>query len=173
MLKNILPGNNIPNDINVIIEISSNNSDKIKYEFDKCNNILVVDRFLSTPMQYPCNYGFIPNTLSDDNDPLDVLVISDVSLMPGIMINCRPIGAFAMIDESGNDLKIVAVPNNNITKMYNNVHNIYDFPELLLEQIKYFFCHYKDLDSNKWSKIGDFKDLEYAKSQIIKSIEKI
>lgn len=171
-MKNIKPGSNPPEDINVIIEISSNNK-PVKYEYDKVYNILVVDRFMSTTMQYPCNYGFIPNTISGDGDPIDVLVLSPTSLIPGTMINCRPIGLLKMHDESGNDDKILSVPNKNLTKIYDNIQDTKDLPDLICRQISYFFKHYKDLDSpDKWVKIKGFKSRNDAKETITNGINK-
>lgn len=171
-MKKIYPGNNPPADINVIIEIPSNNK-PVKYEYDEVNDILVVDRFMSTNMQYPCNYGFIPKTKSGDGDPVDVLVLSPTSLIPGTMINCRPIGLLIMNDEGGHDNKVLSVPSSQLTKIYDNIKNAIDLPDLLLQQIKYFFEHYKDLDgSSKWVKVENFKNAKYAKQYIINSIIK-
>ncbi|WP_119342786.1 inorganic diphosphatase [Facilibium subflavum] len=169
MLKNIKPGKDAPNDINVVIEIPANN-EPVKYEFDKDSNMLIVDRFMSATMQYPCNYGFVPNTLSEDGDPVDVLVVSPVDLRPGVIINCRPVGVLKMTDESGVDAKIIAVPTDKLTKAYSHVKEINDLPELLLAQIKHFFEHYKDLEPNKWVKVDGFADANAAKDDIKASI---
>ncbi|QJC33073.1 inorganic diphosphatase [Enterobacteriaceae endosymbiont of Donacia semicuprea] len=168
--KNISSGENIPNDINVIIEISLN-SNSVKYEINKKNGILFVDRFIFTPMFYPFNYGYINNTLSLDNDPLDVVVITKYSILPGSVIRCRPIGLLSMIDESGNDNKIIAVPHKKISKEYCLIKNIKDLSILLQEQIIYFFKHYKDLEKGKWCKINGWKDLKKAHDEILFSID--
>ena len=161
-------GKDVPNDINVIIEIPAM-SEPVKYEFDKETKMLVVDRFMSTTMQYPCNYGFVPNTLSEDGDPVDVLVITPVPLRHGAMIRCRPVGMLHMTDESGVDAKIIAVPHDKLTKIYSDVQDIDDVPELLKAQIKHFFEHYKDLESGKWVKVEGFADAKTAKAEIVAS----
>lgn len=171
MLSNIKVGKNAPNDINVVIEIPAHN-EPVKYEFDKGSNMLIVDRFMLTTMQYPCNYGFIPNTLSEDNDPLDVLVVAPVALRPGVIINCRPVGVLKMTDESGVDAKIITVPTSELTKIYDDVKEIDDLPKLLLDQIKHFFEHYKDLEPKKWVKVDGFAGIEAAKADIKASIDR-
>ncbi len=170
MLKNVAPGKNAPEDINVVIEIPMNN-EPVKYEFDKDSDMLIVDRFMTATMQYPCNYGFIPNTLSDDGDPADVLVVAPVAIRPGAIINCRPVGVLKMTDESGVDAKIIAVPTDKLTKIYSHVKELEDLPKLLLDQIKHFFEHYKDLEPNKWVKVDGFEGSEAAKKDIQASIE--
>ncbi|MFZ9035998.1 MAG: inorganic diphosphatase [Francisellaceae bacterium] len=171
MLKNIKHGKDVPNDINVVIEIPANN-EPVKYEFDKDSEMLVVDRFMSASMQYPCNYGFVPNTLSEDGDPVDVLVPTPVALRPGVVINCRPVGVLKMTDESGVDAKIIAVPSDKLTKAYSHVNEISDLPELLMAQIKHFFEHYKDLEPNKWVKVDGYEDADSAKAEIMASIKR-
>ena len=171
MLSNIKVGKDAPNDINVVIEIPAHN-EPVKYEFDKDANMLIVDRFMSTTMQYPCNYGFVPNTLSEDGDPVDVLVVAPVALRPGVIINCRPVGVLKMTDESGIDAKIIAVPTSKLTKIYDDVQEIADLPKLLLDQIKHFFEHYKDLEPNKWVKVDGFEGSKAAKADIQASIER-
>ena len=171
MLKKIEPGNNPPEDINVFIEIPAYN-DPIKYEYDKDINMLVVDRFMLTNMQYPCNYGFIPNTLSEDRDPIDVLVVSPIALRPEVIINCRPVGVLKMTDESGVDVKILAVPTDKLTKIYTQIKGISGLPNLLLHQIRHFFEHYKDLDPDKWVRIDGFEDVDVAKRYISTSIQR-
>ena len=171
MLKNIKPGNNAPDDINVVIEIPAY-SEPVKYEYDKDSDMLVVDRFMSTTMQYPCNYGFVPNTLSEDGDPTDVLVVAPVPLRPGVVINCRPVGVLKMTDESGIDAKILAVPTDKLTKIYANIQDVNDLPSLLCQQIKHFFEHYKDLEPNKWVKVDGFEGVDAAKEDIAASIER-
>ncbi len=171
MLKNVKPGDNAPEDINVVIEIPAY-SEPVKYEFDKESDMLIVDRFMSTAMQYPCNYGFVPNTLSEDGDPVDVLVPTPVSLKHGAVIKCRPVGVLKMTDESGVDAKILAVPVDKLTKIYSHVKSIDDLPELLLNQIKHFFEHYKDLEPNKWVKVDGWDNAQAAKDEIVASIKR-
>ena len=163
-------GKNAPEDVNVIIEIPANNS-AVKYEYDKVSKMLIVDRFMSTAMRYPCNYGFIPNSLSLDGDALDALVITPFPITPGAVINTRPIGILNMIDEAGEDAKIITVPVNNLTMLYNTIKNIDDLPKTTLREIKHFFEHYKDLEENKWVKVTNFGDSAEAKNEIKKSID--
>ena len=164
-------GKDLPNDINVVIEIPAM-SEPVKYEFDKENNMLLVDRFMSSTMQYPANYGFIPNTLSEDGDPVDVLVVTPVPLRHGAIIRCRPVGILKMTDESGKDAKIIAVPHDKLTPLYHEVHEIDDLPALLLHQIKHFFEHCKDLDKGKWVKVDDWGNSIEAKEEIIASAKR-
>lgn len=158
-------------DFNVIIEIPAM-SEPVKYEFDKEAKMLVVDRFMATTMQYPANYGFIPNTLSEDGDPMDVLVVTPIPLRHGCMIRCRAVGMLKMTDESGVDTKIIAVPHDKLTKIYSNVKDIQDVPELLKAQIKHFFEHYKDLEPGKWVKVESFEGVDRAKAEIEDSIKR-
>ncbi len=162
-------GHSAPDDINVIIEIPAN-SDPIKYEIDKETNALFVDRFMSTPMFYPANYGYVPQTLADDGDPLDVLVITPYPVVPGSVIRCRPVGMLNMSDESGQDEKIIAVPHDKLTKIYKDVKELADLPELLMKQIEHFFSHYKDLEEGKWVKIDQWQNADAARKIILKSI---
>ncbi len=164
-------GNNPPEDINVIIEVPVGGH-PIKYELDKDSGTLVVDRFLYTPMTYPGNYGFVPHTLSDDGDPIDVLVCNTRPLIPGCVINVRPVGVLVMEDNSGEDEKIIAVPSAELTKRYDNVNDISDMPEITLQQIEHFFEHYKDLEPGKWVKIGDWQNADRAKELIVTAIER-
>ncbi|WP_281646108.1 inorganic diphosphatase [Parendozoicomonas sp. Alg238-R29] len=166
----ISPGKDIPNDIYVVIEIPAN-SDPIKYEIDKDTNSLFVDRFMSTPMFYPANYGYVPQTLADDGDPLDVLVVTPYPVAPGSVIRCRPVGMLNMSDESGQDEKVVAVPHDKLTKIYSDVKEYTDLPPLLIQQIEHFFENYKDLEEGKWVKIDEWKDADAARQSIIKSVE--
>ncbi len=166
------PGKDIPSDINVVIEIPAY-SEPVKYEFDKENNLLVVDRFMATAMQYPANYGFIPNTLSEDGDPVDVLVITPVPLRHGAVIRARPVGMLKMTDESGVDTKIIAVPHDKLTPLYKEVQDIADVPQLLKAQIKHFFEHYKDLEVGKWVKVDGFDNRAAAEKEILKSVERL
>ena len=168
--NNIPPGKDAPNDIYVVIEIPTN-SDPIKYEVDKDSDALFVDRFLGTPMFYPANYGYIPNTLSEDGDAADVMVVTPYPVVAGSVIRCRPVGMLRMEDESGIDAKIIAVPHEKLTPMYKNVQEHTDLPELLLKQMEHFFTHYKDLEPGKWVKISGWGGSEEAKQEILKSID--
>ena len=168
----ITPGTNPPDDINVIIEVPVG-GEPIKYEMDKDAGTLVVDRFLYTPMRYPGNYGFVPHSLSDDGDPIDVLVASTRALVPGCVINCRPIGVLIMEDEAGGDEKIIAVPSTRLTRRYEKIRNYSDLPEITTEQIEHFFTHYKDLESGKWVKIVRFGDADDAKTMIAEAIARV
>lgn len=164
-------GKNPPDDVNVIIEVPLGGH-PIKYEMDKEAGTLVVDRFLYTPMSYPGNYGFVPHTLSDDGDPIDVLVCNTRQLVPGCVINVRPIGVLIMEDNSGQDEKVIAVPSHGLTKRYDNVHNYSDLPDITLLQIEHFFEHYKDLEPGKWVKIGDWLGVDEARGMITAAIER-
>ncbi len=165
-LDKIAIGKNPPEDINVIIEVPIGD-EPIKYELDKESGALFVDRFLFTPMRYPGNYGFVPHTLSEDGDPADVIIANTRPLMPGSVINCRPIGVLVMEDESGGDEKILAVPSRKLTQRYDKVTNHTDLPEITLKQIEHFFTHYKDLEPNKWVKIVGWEDAATAKKMLI------
>jgi inorganic pyrophosphatase len=162
-------GKNAPDDVNVVIEVPVGGQ-PIKYEMDKKAGVLVVDRFLYTPMTYPGNYGFVPHTLSDDGDPIDVLVCNTRPLIPGCVINVRPIGVMLMEDNSGMDEKILAVPSNHLTRRYEKVHSHEDLPEITLQQIVHFFEHYKDLEPGKWVKVGGVEGPEKAKQLILEAI---
>lgn len=168
-LSQVNAGRVVPDDINVIIEIPAR-SGPIKYEVDKETGALFVDRFLSTCMYYPCDYGYIPQTLSDDGDPVDVLVITPIPVNWGAVIRCRPIGMLSMSDEAGNDKKILAVPIDALSGLYKNVQKPEDMPALLLNQISHFFTHYKDLEEGKWVKLEGWLGPEAAKQEIIESI---
>src|SRR6201989_2454860 len=148
-LHNVTPGAGAPDEFNVIIEIPMN-ADPIKYEVDKETGAMFVDRFMSTSMHYPCNYGYIPHTLSDDGDPVDVLVISPVPLISGVVVRCRPLGMLKMDDEAGGDAKILAVPIDKLSSLYRAIESPRDLPEIQLAQIAHFFEHYKDLEPGKW-----------------------
>ncbi len=164
-------GDNPPDDVNVIIEVPVGGH-PIKYEMDKDAGTLVVDRFLYTPMAYPGNYGFVPHTLSDDGDPIDVLVCNTRPLIPGCVINVRPVGVMLMEDNSGQDEKVIAVPSSHLTRRYDNVRNYSDLPDITLQQIQHFFEHYKDLEPGKWVKIGDWMDAENARRLVVEAIER-
>jgi inorganic pyrophosphatase len=150
-------GDNPPEDINVIIEVPIG-GEPIKYEMDKAAGTLVVDRFLYTPMRYPGNYGFVPHTLSEDGDPIDVLVANTRPILPGAVIKARPIGVFQMQDDSGVDEKIIAVPAPKLTRRYDGVKSYKDLPQITVEQIQHFFEHYKDLEPGKWVKVIGWGD---------------
>jgi inorganic pyrophosphatase len=170
-LDAITIGKNPPEDVNVIIEVAIG-GEPIKYEMDKEAGTLVVDRFLYTPMRYPGNYGFVPHTLSDDGDPIDVLVANTRPIIPGAVINVRPVGVLKMMDESGGDEKIIAVPSPKLTQRYTNVYNYTDLPAITLEQIRHFFEHYKDLEQGKWVKVETWGDAAEAKALIMDAIER-
>lgn len=168
-LNNVSAGKNLPQECNVIIEIPAN-SDPVKYEVDKESGALFVDRFVSTLMRYPCNYGYIPNTLADDGDPVDVLVVTPFPLVHGAVIRVRPLGMLDMDDESGGDAKLVAVPVTKLTPLYQNVNSIDDLPEQLLQQIQHFFENYKSLEKGKWVKVKGWKGIEAAHAEITNGV---
>lgn len=168
-LEAIAIGKNLPDDINVVIEVPIG-GEPIKYEMDKEAGTLVVDRFLYTPMRYPGNYGFVPHTLSDDGDPIDVLVANTRPIIPGAVINVRPIGVLKMDDEGGGDEKIIAVPSNKLTQRYANVKNYTDLPEITWKQIEHFFVHYKDLEPGKWVKLIGWGDAAEAQKLIMEAV---
>ncbi|MBX9861960.1 MAG: inorganic diphosphatase [Hyphomicrobium sp.] len=162
-------GKNPPHDINVIIEVPVG-GEPIKYEMDKASGTLIVDRFLYTPMRYPGNYGFVPHTLSNDGDPIDVLVCNTRTIVPGAVINCRPVGVLVMEDEGGGDEKIIAVPSSKVSQRYERVQNYSDMPAISLQQIEHFFSHYKDLEPGKWAKIDHWGDAAEAQKMITEAI---
>jgi inorganic pyrophosphatase len=170
-LENLEPGKQVPDDINVVIEIPSH-ANPIKYEVDKHSGTVAVDRFLGTSMTYPCEYGFIPNTLSEDGDPADVLVVSPYPLFPGVVIRCRPVGLLRMSDESGKDAKILAVPVDKLTTRYQHIREASDLGQDLIDTIAHFFTHYKDLEKGKWVKVDGWEDTEAAKKEILTSVER-
>src|SRR6478736_69068 len=164
-------GKNPPEDVNVIVEVPVGGH-PIKYEMDKEAGTLVVDRFLYTPMTYPGNYGFVPHTLSEDGDPIDVLIASTRPLVPGCVINVRPIGVLMMEDNSGKDEKIIAVPSPKLTLRYEKVFEYTDLPEITVKQIEHFFEHYKDLEPGKWVKIYGWKGSKEAGELILEAVER-
>jgi inorganic pyrophosphatase len=164
-------GNNPPEDVNVIIEVEIG-GEPIKYEMDKEAGTLYVDRFLHTAMRYPGNYGFVPHTLSEDGDPIDVLVANTRPIVPGAVINVRPVGVLRMEDNAGGDEKIIAVPSPKLTKRYLGVHNYTDLPDISIAQIQHFFEHYKDLEEGKWVKLGGWGDADEARRMIVEAIER-
>jgi len=170
-LDRVTSGKDVPHDINVIIEIPSH-SDPVKYEVDKETGAMFVDRFMNTAMHYPCNYGYIPHTLSEDGDPVDVLVVTPVPLISGSVIRCRPIGMLKMTDEAGPDAKLLAVPVDKLCSLYRQVQKAEDMPPLLIAQIAHFFEHYKDLEPNKWVKVEGWADGAAAKAEILAGVER-
>ena len=164
-------GPNAPWDVNVIIEIPQGGL-PVKYEMDKESGALFVDRFLYTPMRYPGNYGFVPHTLSDDGDPIDVLVANTRPIIPGAVINVRPIGVLRMEDDGGGDEKIIAVPAPKLTKRYVHIKTYTDLPEITRQQIEHFFIHYKDLEPGKWVKLLGWGDVDEARRLITEAIER-
>ena len=170
MSLNLVPaGKDLPEDIYVVIEIPQN-ADPIKYEIDKASGAIFVDRFMSTPMFYPCNYGYINNTLSLDGDPVDVLVPTPYPLIPGSVIRCRPVGVLKMSDEAGQDAKLVAVPHSKLTKQYEHINDVHELPELLKAQIRHFFERYKELEAGKWVKVEGWGDKAEAIAEIEASV---
>jgi len=165
-------GDNPPHEVNVLIEVPTG-GEPIKYEMDKEAGTMFVDRFLYTPMRYPGNYGFIPHTLSDDGDPIDVLVPTQRPIMPGAVMSCRPIGVLTMEDEAGMDEKIIAVPTSKLTRRYDEILEVKDLPEITLKQISHFFEHYKDLEDDKWVKIQGWGDAAKAREMIEEAIARV
>ena len=170
-LMRINSGRDVPNEINVIIEIPMH-GEPVKYEVDKESGALFVDRFMTTAMFYPTNYGYIPNTLSEDGDPVDVLVVTPVPLISGAVIRCRPLGMLKMVDESGVDAKILAVPISKLSKMYEPLTSYEDLPQHLLLSLEHFFKHYKDLEEGKWVKIEGWRGIDAAREEILSSIKR-
>lgn len=168
-LEKITHGVRSPEDVNVVIEVPLG-GEPIKYEVDKASGAMFVDRFLYTDMRYPCNYGFIPHTLSEDGDPVDVMVVGNRSLFPGAVVGAKPVGVLLMEDEAGLDEKILAVPSPRLTRYYDNIENYTDLPDILIDRISHFFAHYKDLEPEKWVKIVGWRDRPVALSVIEKGI---
>ncbi|GGX04848.1 inorganic diphosphatase [Undibacterium macrobrachii] len=169
-LNKVSAGRDLPNDFNVIIEIPMN-ADPIKYEVDKESGAIFVDRFMGTSMHYPCNYGYVPNTISGDGDPVDVLVITPFPLIPGVVVRCRPIGILNMHDEAGADGKVLAVPIDKILPIYQHWQKPEDLNVLRLNQIQHFFEHYKDLEPGKWVKIDGWGGTDDARAEILNGVE--
>ena len=169
-LDRVTAGLDVPNDFNVIIEIPMN-ADPIKYEVDKETGALYVDRFMGTSMHYPCNYGYVPDTIADDGDPVDVLVITPFPLIPGVVVRCRPIGVLKMTDESGGDAKVLAVPVDKVLPIYTHWQKPDDMNDLRLQQIQHFFEHYKDLEPGKWVKVDGWYGPDEAKKEILAGVE--
>jgi inorganic pyrophosphatase len=164
-LHQVSPGAKAPEEFNVIIEIPMN-ADPIKYEVDKESGALFVDRFMTTAMHYPCNYGYVPRTLADDGDPVDVLVITPFPLTPGVVVTCRAIGVLKMDDEAGGDAKLLAVPTTKILPIYDHWHKPEDINQMRLKAIQHFFEHYKDLEPNKWVKVQGWEGPDSARAEI-------
>ena len=170
-LMQIKSGRDVPNEINVIIEIPMR-GEPVKYEVDKETGALFVDRFMTTAMFYPTNYGYIPQTLSEDGDPVDVLVVTPIPLISGSVIRCRVVGMLKMTDESGVDAKLLAVPISKLSKIYDDVHTHEDLPESLLQSLEHFFRHYKDLEAGKWVKIDGWEGPDAARCEIMASVSR-
>ncbi|MFZ3192131.1 MAG: inorganic diphosphatase [Moraxellaceae bacterium] len=171
MSYNEIPaGKDVPNDIYVIIEIPANH-DPIKYEVDKDSGAVFVDRFMATPMFYPANYGYIPHTLSEDGDPLDVLVVTPYPVAVGSVIRCRPVGMLNMEDDAGIDTKLIAVPHDKLSVLYRDVQEYTDLPALLIQQIEHFFNRYKELEAGKWVKLTGWEGADAARAEILRAID--
>ena len=168
-LNNVPAGRDVPNDFNVIIEIPMN-ADPIKYEIDKESGAIFVDRFMMTAMHYPANYGYVPHTIADDGDPVDVLVHTPFPLLPGVVVRCRALGVLKMDDEAGGDAKLLAVPVDKICPLFMHWKSIADVPEIRLKQIQHFFEHYKDLEPGKWVKVVGWDGIEAAHQEILTGI---
>lgn len=169
-MKNISAGKDAPDVINVIIEIPAN-STPVKYEVCKDSGLLEVDRFLTTAMHYPCDYGYVPKTLCDDGDPIDVCVLAPFPIISGAMVACRPLGVLTMEDEKGGDDKLLAVPDSKIAPEYEHYQTLADVPQIILDRIGHFFAHYKDLEKNKWAKVKEWHGVDHAKAIIQSSID--
>jgi inorganic pyrophosphatase len=168
---NAIPvGKDVPNSVNVIIEVPAG-GEPVKYEFDKESGALFVDRILHTPMRYPANYGFIPHTLCDDGDPLDALVIARSPFLPGCVVRCRPIAVLQLEDEHGGDEKLVCVPDDKTFPYYSDVAEKEDLPDIVFAQIEHFFTHYKDLEPEKWVRVGKWGGAMEARDMVLKAIE--
>jgi inorganic pyrophosphatase len=167
----VATGRDVPNDINVVIEIPLN-GEAVKYEVDKATGAIFVDRVLNTAMRYPVNYGYVPHTLCGDGDPVDILLVMPVPLIPGSVVRCRPIGALKMTDDGGEDIKVLAVPINKVTELYAHVDSMRQLPQITLDQIQHFFQHYKDLEKGKWVKIEGWVGPEEAKKEILDAVER-
>ncbi len=171
ILDRVDAGHNLPDEFNVIIEIPAH-SDPVKYEIDKETGALFVDRFMNTSMHYPCNYGYIPHTLCEDGDPLDVLVVAPLPVISGCVMRCRPLGVLKMSDEKGGDAKLLAVPIKQECAQYDHIESVEQMSKAQLSQIAHFFQHYKDLDFGKWVEIEGWDGLDEAKAEIVRSVER-
>lgn len=166
----IAVGDDVPNSVNVIIEVPTG-GEPVKYEFDKASGALFVDRILHTPMRYPANYGFIPHTLCDDGDPLDALVIARSPFLPGCVVRARPIAVLQLEDEHGGDEKLICVPDDKTFPYYSDVTEREHLPDIVFAQIEHFFTHYKDLEPEKWVRVGSWGGADEARAMVIKAIE--
>lgn len=166
----VTAGPKVPYEINVIVEIPKD-ADPIKYEVDKASGAIFVDRILSTPMRYPCNYGYVPRTLADDGDPIDVVIIMPLPLVPGAVIQCRPVGVLDMEDEHGEDTKVIAVPLPKVFPAYEHIHALDDVSESTRARIQHFFEHYKDLESGKWVRLKGWRDAKAAWDEICRAVD--
>ncbi|ODS61484.1 MAG: inorganic pyrophosphatase [Arenimonas sp. SCN 70-307] len=172
MALDLVPtGRDVPNEINVVIEIPKD-AEPVKYEVDKATGAIFVDRILSTPMRYPCNYGYVPKTLCGDGDPVDVLVILPLTLIPGSVIRCRPVGLLKMKDEAGEDTKLLAVPVDKVFSGYSHIHDIDQVSQHWLDRIGHFFEHYKDLEKGKWVKLDGWEGAQAARQEIVDSVQR-
>ena len=169
-ISKISVGDNVPESLNVIIEVPTG-GEPVKYEFDKPSGALFVDRILHTPMRYPANYGFIPHTLSPDGDPLDALVVARSPFIPGCVVRARPIAVLHLEDEHGGDEKLLCVPDDKTFPYYSNVQEKEDLPDIVAQQVEHFFTHYKDLESEKWVRIGQWGDAAKARQVLLEAIE--
>lgn len=170
-IHDVTAGKRVPDEFNVIIEIPMN-ADPVKYEVDKASGALFVDRFMMTAMHYPANYGYIPQTIADDGDPVDVLVHTPFPLLPGVVLRCRTVGVLRMDDEAGGDAKLLAVPVDEICPLFVHWKSINDVPEMRLKQIQHFFEHYKDLEAGKWVKILGWAGVDVAHKEILDGIKR-
>ena len=169
-LNDVNSGRDVPNDFNVIIEIPMN-ADPIKYEVDKESGAIFVDRFMGTAMHYPCNYGYVPQTLAGDGDPCDVLVITPFALIPGVVVRCRALGVLKMTDDGGGDAKVIAVPYKD--PRWQHIQDVNDIPEYTRKEIEHFFEHYKDLEPGKWVKVIGWGDKAEAEAILLTSLEAV
>jgi len=170
-LDRVGSGRDLPDEFNVIVEIPMN-ADPVKYEVDKATGALFVDRFMSTAMHYPCNYGYIPHTLSGDGDPVDVLLLSPLPLISGVVVRCRPVGILKMTDEAGSDEKLLAVPIDKLCNVYQKIRTPDDLPAPMLDQIRHFFEHYKDLEPGKWVKVEGWFGPDDARAEILAGVKR-
>ena len=168
-LERVPAGNKVPDEINVIIEIPKD-AEPVKYEVDKASGAIFVDRVLSTPMRYPCNYGYVPHTIGGDGDPVDVLVLMPLPLIPGAVIRCRPIAVMRMTDEAGEDSKIVAAPAHKVFAHYDHINDLADVPQHWRDRIAHFFEHYKDLEKGKWAKVEGWEDAAAARKEVLECV---
>jgi len=171
LLEKLPTGLDVPNDIYVVVEIPAHGPG-LKLELDKNSGALMVDRFMATPMHYPCDYGFIPHTLSEDGDPLDALVIAPLPLISGVVVRCRPVGVLLTEDDAGPDAKILCVPVSKLTAAYDHVKDMSDIHPLTIRQIEHFFSHYKDLEPGKWMRLLGWQSVETAQAEILSCVER-